>query len=90
MDATLPFPASPLTSPDIHPSITSPTPSPCDYVQTTSPCIFPVDPPQSGHRNTPSPSIMTQTPEIPVARLRAQSNKTPNFLSVCIKTHTYT
>ena len=69
MDATSPFPASPLTSPDSHPAIPSPTPSPCEFVKTTSPSIFPVDS-SSGLRNTPSPSIMTQTPEIPIARFR--------------------
>ena len=58
MDSSVPFPASPVTSPDLtiqmgagqRPESGSP-----------SPYSFPVEPPSA--RNTPSPSIMTQTPE---------------------------
>ena len=58
MDSSVPFPASPVTSPDLNiqmgagqrPESGSP-----------SPYSFPVEPPSA--RNTPSPSIMTQTPE---------------------------
>ena len=61
MDAAIPFPASPLTSPDTIPP------------SSISPCIFPVEPPSP--RNTPSPSIMTQTPD-PPARTSSPSMMT--------------
>ena len=55
MDSSVPFPASPLTSPDIQGAGQRPESG------SPSPYSFPVEPPSS--RNTPSPSMMTQTPE---------------------------
>ena len=49
METTAPFPASPLTSPDTLPPA------------SVSPCIMTQEP--LSPRNTPSPSIMTQTPD---------------------------
>ena len=68
MDSSVPFPASPLTSPDIQGAgQRSESGSP-------SPYSFPVEPPSS--RNTPSPSMMTQTPEMLPPRTSSPSMTT--------------
>ena len=59
MDSSVPFPASPLTSPDLTIGMGA---GQRQESSSPSPYSFPVEPPSS--RNTPSPSIMTQTPEI--------------------------